>query len=99
MQGGQIGFEFGQLKGAAQSLRIFSQHATGSNEWSDAVLNCDKYLSKTSTVKALKAAHAESQASVDGVGEFAQALLNARQEVESVGIGLHDYPGGNSATA
>jgi hypothetical protein len=83
----------------AQSLRIFSQQATGSNTWSDAVVDCDKYLSKTSTVKALKAAHAESQVEGEGVGEFAHTLSNARREVESVGIDLHDYPGGNSATA
>lgn len=97
VHGGRIGFEFGQLKGAAQSLRILSNHAAGSSVWATAVEKSDKYLSSTSTVKAVKAAHIEFQG--EGDGEFKNALESARIEVESVGIVLQDYPGGKSATA
>lgn len=92
-----MGFEYGQLKGAARSLSIFAGQVSGSATWSETIQKSEEYLTKTTTVRALKAAHLESLD--EGTRDFSDALKSARADVQTTGIRLYEYPEGSSSTA
>jgi len=97
LDGGKAGFAYGQLKGAARALRIFGGRVSGSETWAATIKDSEEYFTKTTTVRALKAAHAESLD--DEVRDFTNALSAVQTAVESTGVVLRKYPEGSSSTA
>lgn len=97
MQGGRAGFEYGQLKGAACSVKIFAGQVSGSGEWAETIKESEEYLKGMTTVKALKAAHAESLDT--SKRDLKDGLCEVKRNVETVGISLREYPEGPSSTA
>lgn len=97
MHGGRAGFEYGQLKGAACSVKIFAGQVSGSGEWAETIKESEEYLKGMTTVKALKAAHAESLDA--SKRDLKDGLCEVKRNVETVGIRLREYPEGPSSTA
>jgi hypothetical protein len=82
---------------ADSAFRIFGGRVSGSETWAATIKDSEEYFTKTTTVRALKAAHAESLD--DEVRDFTNALSAVQTAVESTGVVLRKYPEGSSSTA
>lgn len=87
-----MGFEYGQARGAALSLRVFADRAGGSPSWSSAVETSEERLKEMTTVRALKAAHAESAVEYEGSRDFTTAVSALRRDIEATGVVLQQFP-------
>lgn len=87
-----MGFEYGQARGAALSLRVFANRAGGSSSWSSAVETSEERFEGMTTVRALKAAHAESVIEYEGPRDFTDAVSAMRRDIEATGVALQEFP-------
>jgi len=92
LEGGRAGFDYGQARGAALSLRVFADRAGGSPTWSSAVETSEERFKGMTTVRALKAAHAESVIEHEGSQNFTTAVSALRRDIEATGVALQEFP-------
>ncbi|CEF98291.1 Essential protein Yae1, N-terminal [Ostreococcus tauri] len=91
VDGGTAGFAYGQARGATRTLRAFAERAGGSEEWVEAMQANEERLKTMTSVRALKAAHAESLD--DGQSEFTVAMKALESDIQAVGaVTLHEFP-------
>lgn len=91
VDGGTAGFAYGQARGATRTLRAFAERAGGSEEWIEAMQANEERLKTMTSVRALKAAHAESLD--DGQSEFTVAMKALEADIQAVGeVTLHEFP-------